>query len=129
MVAVFKDIPIPGIEVIPCRLTGTRGVVKSFLLHDRETLTLVDTGASDADADLILERLARIDRSVSALQNCIITHWHGDHIGGLKKLHQLAKFQVFAHEDEAGAVEAGSGVKVDRTVRGADIIPLSVESR
>ncbi|HLH22225.1 MAG TPA: MBL fold metallo-hydrolase [Chloroflexota bacterium] len=123
MVTVLKDIPVPGVEVIPCRLNGPRGIVKAFLLHDDAATVLVDTGFSDADADLIVERLARIGRSPADLTMCVLTHRHGDHVGGLKKLRGLGNFAVVAHEDEAKGVEQTCGVAVERTVKDGDELP------
>ena len=42
VVTILKDIPIAGIEVIPCRVNGPRGIVKSFLVYDEEALVAVD---------------------------------------------------------------------------------------
>ena len=123
MVTILKDIPIPGVEVIPCRLNGPRGVVKAFLLHDDRSLVLVDTGFSEADADLIVERLDRIGRSPADLQMCIITHCHGDHVGGLKKLRELGNFAVVGHEQDAAAIEKTGGVEVERLVKDGDVLP------
>ena len=120
MVTVLKDIPIPGIEVIPCRLNGPRGIVKTFLLHDATSLVLIDTGFSDADAYLIVERLAKLGRTPADLTMCILTHKHGDHVGGLKKLREQGNFAVVAHEDEAAGVEQTCGVAVERTVKDGD---------
>jgi glyoxylase-like metal-dependent hydrolase (beta-lactamase superfamily II) len=125
LVAVLKDIPIPGVEVIPCRLTGRRGVVKAFVLHDDQSTVLVDTGFSDADADIIVERLAKVGRSPSDMTMCIITHRHIDHVGGLKKLRSLAEFPVIAHELEAADVQDRAGVKVDRVIRDGDELPAN----
>ncbi|HZU06684.1 MAG TPA: MBL fold metallo-hydrolase [Chloroflexota bacterium] len=123
MVTILKDIPIPGIEVIPCRLHGPRGIVKAFLLHDAAGMVLVDTGFSEADADLILERIARLGRPLTDLKLCILTHRHRDHVGGLKKLRELGPFAVVSHEAEAAGIEQTCGVAVDRLVRDGDELP------
>src|SRR5574341_1644510 len=60
MVSILKDIPIEGVEIIPCRLNGPRGIVKSFLICGDQRLVLVDTGFSDADAGLIMNRIDAI---------------------------------------------------------------------
>lgn len=124
MVTILKDIPITGIEVIPCRLNGPRGIVKSFLVYDEEALVAVDTGFSDADADLILERIHRIGRAPSDLTVCLITHRHGDHIGGLKKLRTVGDFPVVSHERDAKGIQEATGVRVDRHVAEGDTLPV-----
>jgi len=32
MVSILKDIPIDGVKIVPCRVNGPRGIVKSFLV-------------------------------------------------------------------------------------------------
>jgi len=32
MVSILKDIPMDNIKIVPCRVNGLRGVVKSFLV-------------------------------------------------------------------------------------------------
>lgn len=123
MVTVLKDTQIPGVEVIPCRLNGPRGIVKSFLAYDDDSLVVIDTGFSDADGDLIAERIERLGRTPADVTYCVITHRHGDHTGGLKRLRSLATFPVVAHENEAQGVEATCGVAVDRVVRDGDELP------
>ena len=44
MVSILKDIPIDGVKIVPCRVNGPRGIVKSFLVTGDERLILVDTG-------------------------------------------------------------------------------------
>jgi len=44
MVSILKDIPIENIKIVPCRVNGPRGIVKSFLVSGDDRLILVDTG-------------------------------------------------------------------------------------
>src|ERR1041384_1105726 len=87
MVSILKDIAIDGVKIVPCRVAmPNRGVVKSFLVAGQDRVILVDTGASDADADLIMDAVKDMDHQHADLKLCILTHRHGDHTGGLKKL-------------------------------------------
>ena len=123
MVTVLQDVPVPGVEVIPCRQNGPRGIVKSFILHDDQSLILVDTGFSDEDADLILERIADIGRSPADVSMCILTHPHGDHIGGLKKLRSQAGFPVLLHVKDEPYFESHYGSKPDRLLHDDEVLP------
>jgi len=38
MVSILKDIPIDGIKIVPCRVNGPRGIVKSFLVTGDQRL-------------------------------------------------------------------------------------------
>ena len=49
MVSILKDIPIENIKIVPCRVNGPRGIVKSFIVTGEDRLILVDTGFSDAE--------------------------------------------------------------------------------
>lgn len=120
MVSIIKNVPIPGLEVIPCRLNGPRGVVKSFVAYDDRSTVIIDTGYSDEDANTIVDRLDCIGRSPDDITFCLLTHSHGDHIGGLQRLRFLAEFPVVAHEADAERIQANDGVRVDRLLRGGE---------
>ncbi|HEX2931361.1 MAG TPA: MBL fold metallo-hydrolase [Candidatus Binatia bacterium] len=79
MVSILKDIPIENIKIIPCRVNGPRGIVKSFLVTGEDRLILVDTGFSDADADIIIDAIDKLGRKHEELKFCVLTHRHGDH--------------------------------------------------
>lgn len=122
MVSILKDTPIEGIEIIPCRINGPRGIVKSFLLLGEERTILVDTGFSDADADLIIDRLESAGRKHEDLKLCLLTHRHGDHVGGLKKLKKTLKFEVMAHELDVEGVKKISGYDTDHVLHGGEFL-------
>ncbi len=124
MVSILKDIPIDGIKIIPCRVAiSTKGVVKSFLLDAADRVILVDTGASDADADIIMDGVKDMGREHADLKLCVLTHRHGDHTGGLKKLKKTLKFQVMAHELDMPAIQKSSGYDVEHVVKGGERLP------
>ena len=123
MVSILKDIPIDGVKIVPCRVKGPRGIVKSFLVTGDQRLILVDTGFSDADADIIMDAIKDMDRKHEDLKLCVLTHRHGDHTGGLKKLKKTLKFQVMAHELDMPAIQKNTGYDVDHVVKGGESLP------
>ena len=125
MVSILKDIPIDGVKIVPCRIAlGNRGVVKSFLLAgDDHRVILVDTGASDADADIIMDAIKDMGHKHEDLKLCVLTHRHGDHTGGLKKLKKTLKFEVLAHELDMLAIQQASGYEVEHIVKGGERLP------
>jgi len=123
MVSILKDIPIENIKIVPCRVNGPRGIVKSFLVSGDDRLILVDTGFSDADADIIMNAIKDMDHRHEDLKLCILTHRHGDHTGGLKKLKKTLKFQVMAHELDMPAIQKTTGYDVEHVVRGGERLP------
>lgn len=124
MVSILKDIPVDGVKIVPCRIAvGNKGVVKSFLLDAADRVILVDTGASDADADLIMDAIKDMGREHADLKLCVITHRHGDHTGGLKKLKKTLKFDVMAHELDMPAIQKSTGYDVKHVVKGGERLP------
>ena len=123
MVSILKDIPIENSKIVPCRVNGPRGIVKSFLVSSDDRLILVDTGFSDADADIIMDAIKDMDHKHEDLKLCILTHRHGDHTGGLKKLKKTLKFQVMAHELDMPAIQKTTGYDVEHVVRGGERLP------
>lgn len=120
MVSILKDIEIEHIKIIPCRINGPRGIVKSFLISGEDRLILVDTGFSDADADVIIDAIDQLGKKHEDLKLCVLTHRHGDHTGGLKKLKKTLKFRVMAHELDMPAIQKATGHDVDQVVKGGE---------
>lgn len=113
-----------SIDVIDCRRNGPGGVVKAVVLVDDCELTLVDSGFSDADADLILQHIQSIGRKPEGLKRCILTHKHGDHIGGLKKLKSTVDFETLAHEAEIPAINQATGVRPTIALKDGQVLPI-----
>jgi glyoxylase-like metal-dependent hydrolase (beta-lactamase superfamily II) len=123
VVSIFKDIPIDGVKIIPCRVKGPKGIVKSFLVTGNGRLILIDTGFSDADADIIMDAIEDMGCKHSDLKLCVLTHRHGDHTGGLKKLKKTLKFEVMAHELDMPAIKKSTGHDVEHVVKGGERLP------
>jgi|SRR5882724_11084611 len=123
MVSILKDIPIDGVKIVPCRVNGPRGIVKSFLVTGDQRLILVDTGFSDADADIIMDAIKDMGHKHEELKLCVLTHRHGDHTGGLKKLKKTLEFEVMAHELDMPAIQKATGYDVEHVVKGGERSP------
>lgn len=81
-----------------------------------ETNILVDSGATDSDADTcIIPALQELGLTLNDIDYLANTHSHGDHIGGHARLRQLGRFQVAAFEGSAPKVE--------------DPVPYAIETR
>ena len=91
-------------------------------------MILVDTRASDADADIIMDALRDMDHKHSDLKLCVLTHRHGDHTGGLKKLKKTLKFEVMAHELDMPAIQTATGYDVEHVVKGERVCRTAAAS-
>jgi glyoxylase-like metal-dependent hydrolase (beta-lactamase superfamily II) len=97
--------------------------VKSFLVTGDQRLILVDTGFSDADADIIMDAIKDMGHKHEELKLCVLTHRHGYHTGRLKKLKKTLKFEVMAHELDMPAIQKSTGYDVEHAVRGGERLP------
>jgi len=57
------------------------------------------------------------------LKLCVLTHRHGDHTGGLKKLKKTLEFEVMAHELDMPAIQKATGYDVEHVVKGGERSP------
>jgi glyoxylase-like metal-dependent hydrolase (beta-lactamase superfamily II) len=75
-----------------------------YLLTDGDGLTLVD-GGNAGDGARIAADMEKAGYDPAKLSSILVTHSHGDHIGGIKALRRQAAAQVIAHEAEVPYLE------------------------
>lgn len=80
------------------RIDGINGNV--YLVEDGEALTLIDTGLPRSDKKIIkyIESLGHQPVDVTRI---VLTHFHIDHVGSLKKIKEATGAKVAAHEIDA----------------------------
>jgi glyoxylase-like metal-dependent hydrolase (beta-lactamase superfamily II) len=83
----------PGVVQVPVRGSSV------FLLLDRR-VTVVDAGPPGSAAR-ILRALRLAGRSIDAVEQILITHYHPDHAGGLAGLRRSVPARVGVHVTEA----------------------------
>jgi glyoxylase-like metal-dependent hydrolase (beta-lactamase superfamily II) len=79
------------------------GFVRSYLIEDRDRLTLIDTGVPSAAARVI-DEIGRIGRKPSELREIVLTHGHFDHAGSVADLVALTGASVLAHRLDAPVI-------------------------
>ncbi|MCD6106944.1 MAG: MBL fold metallo-hydrolase [Caldisericaceae bacterium] len=75
-----------------------------YLLITGKELALVDSGLS-IDAGKIIAQLQEANFSLSNLKTIVLTHAHGDHIGGTAKLTRRSNARVWAYQREVPYIE------------------------
>jgi glyoxylase-like metal-dependent hydrolase (beta-lactamase superfamily II) len=73
---------------------------------DRGDVVIVDTGVP-GKTDRILAALAEIGRTPADVGHILVTHYHQDHIGGLKPLAEATGAQVYVPAKEASLIRDG----------------------
>lgn len=92
------------------------GYVHAFLLQHHDELILIDT-LFDADAQVILDEIHRIGKTISDLKHIVLTHGHRAHLGGLAALKRLSGARIYSHAWEADIVSG------DRPQQGVNLLP------
>lgn len=115
---------IPGIAVVPCRLNGPGGIVKTCVLHDDDELVIVDTGAGVEDADAILTRIEVLGRRPAEVTACVLTHSHPDHLGGLERLLAATGARARSHALDASDIAEATGCEIDGDLADGDELAI-----
>lgn len=79
-------------------------VVNFYVIEDGTDLTVVDTGLP-AHYPQLTALLASIGRSVHDIRGVLLTHTHPDHVGMAERLRQEANTTIWAHEQDAPALD------------------------
>lgn len=119
MTAAEVNTTIPGIDVVPLRRNGPRGIVKAFVLYDDASVVLVDTGFSPDDGELLVAQLTERVSTSTTTAAIVITHGHGDHTGGLRRVREVFPWPVYAHAAEHPTL-AADGIELTGSLADGD---------
>jgi glyoxylase-like metal-dependent hydrolase (beta-lactamase superfamily II) len=85
---------------------GLRGVNVFFVEDDAGGIWLIDAGI-EPGADRIGGGLRALGRTPRELRGVIVTHLHGDHVGGLAAVKEHTGAEVWMQAEDAAAVREG----------------------
>jgi hydroxyacylglutathione hydrolase len=101
-VKLFKEVIkveiVRGIYQIEC-LKGSN----AYLVEDKGKLILIDTG-TPGNEKKITDEIQKIGYKLTDVSTIVLTHWHVDHVGSLKKMKELTNAKVAVHEADADFV-------------------------
>jgi len=89
---------VPGVHTIDSLGTG-----RAYLAVDADRVTIIDTGLKGS-GERILRAVEAAGCKPPGVRQIVITHHHGDHIGGLAELVERAGAKVLAHALDAPVV-------------------------
>jgi glyoxylase-like metal-dependent hydrolase (beta-lactamase superfamily II) len=101
-----------GVWRIPT--VGSSAINSFAVLDDDGTLTLVDTGLKGAPKRL-LAALSLIGKRPADVSRILLTHAHGDHVGGAARMREHTGAPVHIGEDDAGFLRDGKRPPLDTT--------------
>jgi len=95
-----------------------------FFVVGKNQGTFIDTGfGRDEEVNAYLDLWDRAGKP--ELAGIVLTHRHGDHIGGAGRLRAETGGEIVCHEDEREPIETGlDGIHVDRSVQDGETIDL-----
>ncbi len=82
-----------------------------YLIDAGEELILIDVGV--AEYQRILNNIKKMGFEPNKISSIIITHAHIDHIGNLRKMKNVLKAKIYAHELECEPLENGGDKTAD----------------
>jgi glyoxylase-like metal-dependent hydrolase (beta-lactamase superfamily II) len=91
---------VPGVYRVPL------GMVNAFILDSPDGLAVIDAGTPGAE-ERILDAVGSIGRHTDDVRHILVTHLHGDHIGGLHALRKRTCAQVWMHSADAKPAARG----------------------
>lgn len=100
------------------------GFVSAYILVRGNEAAIVDTGQSDT-RDAILAGLDTMSVTPSMVRHVVLTHNHGDHVGGLAELEgDLTNASVYAGAADIGSIE--SSLTLSEVADGDEVFGMGV---
>ena len=111
-----------GVKLFPLRtLTLPPATHTNAYVLGTKELIVVDPGSvDDAETDRLIALLLKLQAEGALVRAVVLTHHHGDHVGGLARLVSKLKLPVWSHARTADRLD----VKTDRLLVDGEVIVL-----
>src|SRR5437899_5737731 len=76
------------------------GPFQAYLWRDQDAVTLIDTGAAYAGAQ-VAAALDEIGLAPPDVNRVVLTHFHDDHTGAAAEIREWGQIEIVAHEADA----------------------------
>lgn len=92
----------------------------AYVLGTKELIVIDPGAADDAETDRLVALVEQLKSEGAVLKACVLTHHHGDHVGGLAHFVARLKCPVWAHARTADRLR----VKTDRLLVDSEVLQL-----
>lgn len=75
------------------------GGANVIIIGNENEFSIVDTGAF-FKTNILLKELEKNSFKIKGLKNIILSHCHGDHIGGVTEIQKMVDAKIVSHKDE-----------------------------
>jgi glyoxylase-like metal-dependent hydrolase (beta-lactamase superfamily II) len=97
-----------GVTIVPgIHLLGGQELSAAYVIETSEGLVLVDSGL-EANASLLKSQMAKLGLDWRRIRRILLTHVHGDHVGGAEHLRTATGAKVYAGRGDATVLRAGA---------------------
>jgi glyoxylase-like metal-dependent hydrolase (beta-lactamase superfamily II) len=101
---IFHQFEFPCMEIVP-GIHQVDGVNGNCYILVRNGLTIIDTGLPGSGGNILAYVRETLHREPSEITTILITHFHTDHVGGVRELKKTAPaLKTAIHKTDAGYV-------------------------
>lgn len=111
-----------GVRLFPLRTLTLPPAThtNAYVLGIKELLVVDPGSVDDAETDRLIAMLKQLQAEGATLKAVVLTHHHGDHVGGLAHLVSALKLPVWSHARTADRLD----VKTDRLLVDGEVLAL-----
>lgn len=104
-----------GVRMVPLRTATLPPATHTncYVLGTKQLLVVDPGSADDAEIDQLIAVLSAMKAQGCSVEAIVLTHHHGDHVGGVERLVEKLGLPVWAHEKTADRLETPVAKKLE----------------